>query len=1179
MADNILEKVRVCSKSKNNRIMTIVRDISKSTKLIEVRKEIDKKGVKDLSDYIFLVKDNPIEIESEEKYTLEKIIDEKCKIYIQEKSEEQNSKEPKNNDRNISQNKKKIKSKENLEKTENNSKQRIGENVISDKYKITKENKGDEEKLEKIREKLDEENNLIEEKESNNEEQKKQIEVDIEKDDNKKVSSVNSQNENKKKKIENKGKKTAFENSEDKSSEQIEVKEEIEKKVEKIDKIGENNDNQNEANEKDNKKKENQNIQNLNKNKQIEFTQNKKDEIKNNSYNNANIQNDLNMNNQRKQNENIFKSLDTSKETNNNNKTQKSNIESNLSDERKKIEANTNNLLKEKKEKNQNLIFFAIINNEYKNKIHLFLKNEKKYANSKNNEKIYSFDNISIQTSKHKTRSFRRNLHIYEVELPISIKKIQIIFECDKNEYILSKIFPLDQKTLKSLLILPLNNDDLKKKYIIFDFDDDDVKEKYSLFNYLLEFFNDKDSLYKRKFLEKLFEYFNFYQFNDIKDIFSMLHLLNDNFLDDNFKYVINNFRNKEIKVFTISEEIENQINNLYQSVINFKNKEEISEEIWSFLILCLIKIEENEKINVILSIFENLKEKEEISKMLFSDIKKLIGVISQIKNYFALLLKYNPFELNFIIDNIDDYDYYIDIIEKNINYLGNIRIIIFPDKLYNQKYHDSEKILHKIIYLLKECKDNAFLDTSTFKSIFKNYLENLNFEEKNILMNYLKSNSPKDSIINEIRMSEIKLCNNNEEIINTLTECQARFEVVEDGINLINLEKLSFELSKQLNEIIKRVCKTKKQSKLLYFLLFEKIKNLEELSKLWNIFGFCKLEQEEEINNHIVKFWNFYNSDKDNINNYNYFFKMFFFLKTNKKDNFGRQFLIKITEIENLQLVIKIFELIIKYQKDLSPEDNNIIFNYFIHFSSEQFEIIKYIEPSIIYIPYFLFQNIKNKYFEIDDFYKEANGIFRIFNFLNGYYNNNDNNYKKSHFYKNSNIIFQNFLESVNENEISYFQLEKLNDLLEKPTFNERLIYFNFNEREKNNLVQTIKNKYQDIVSKKNKLEECKKYLNEFPSSESTKQKNMINSKIRGLDKSIKIFDKSLKEKDFINRLDKLYERALKFNRMIILKTTLIFMNELENRVDKEDGKIKFLEIKINNIRKILSIKTINEI
>ena len=1049
MADNILEKVKVCSKSKNNKIVRVIKNISKLAKLIEVRKGIDEKKMISL-DYIFLVKDKPIDSQSEENHTLEYILDEEYKIYILEKSKEKNSKEPKDNDRNVFQNKKKTESKENFEKINNNSKQKIEEYDISDENRIKKENKNDEKKIEKSKEKLGEKNKLIEEKGSNNEEPKKQIEDNIGKDDNNKFSKVKSQNENK-----------------NKSSEQIEVKNECDKKIEKIDKIRENNDNQNEVKERG-KKKKNQTIQNLNKNKKIEFTQNEKDEIKINSYNNSNIQNDLNMNNQRKQNENNSKSQNASKETYNNNKNQKLINESYISEESMKKETNTNNLLKEKtisKDKIQNLIFFVIINNEYINKIKLIFKSENKIINSKIKDNIYHFENINISNCKLTTKCIIRNLIIYEVELPISIKNIQIIFEYDNYEYKINKNFLLDQKTLISLLILPLKNNELLKNHIFFDFNNE--KEKYSLFYSLLRFFKDKNLSYKRKFLEKLFEYFNFYKFNDIKDIFSLLRILNGNFLDGNYKFIINKFRNKEIKAFTISKEIKNQINNLYQSVINFKNKEEISEEIWSLLLLSLIKIEENEKINAILSLFENLKEKNEISNILLNDIKKLIGVIPQIKNYFVLLLKYKPSELDLIIENMTDYAYYIDIIEKNINYLRNIRINIFPDKLYYKKYYNSEKILHKIIYLLKECKDNLVLDTSTFKMIFYKYLEYLNFEEKNILMNYLKSNSPKDSIINEIRMNEIKLCNNNEEIISTLTECQDRFEVVVNGIKLINLEKLSFELSTQLNEVINRVCKTKKQSKLLYFLLFEKIKNLEELSKLWKIFGFFILEQEEEINNHIIKFWNFYNSDKDNINNYNYFFKMFFFLKINKKDNFGRQFLIKITEIKNLKLVIKIFDLILKYQNDLSQEDNNIIFNYFINFSSKQFEFIKSIEPSIFYIPSFLLHNIKYKNIEIDDFYKEANEIFKIFNFLNGYYNN-DNNYKNSHFYKNANIIFQNFLESVNENEISYFQLEKLNDLLEKPKFNERLIYFNFNEREKNNLVLTIKNKYQDILSKK---------------------------------------------------------------------------------------------------------------
>ena len=43
MADNILEKVKVCSKSKNNKIVRVIKNISKLAKLIEVRKGIDEK--------------------------------------------------------------------------------------------------------------------------------------------------------------------------------------------------------------------------------------------------------------------------------------------------------------------------------------------------------------------------------------------------------------------------------------------------------------------------------------------------------------------------------------------------------------------------------------------------------------------------------------------------------------------------------------------------------------------------------------------------------------------------------------------------------------------------------------------------------------------------------------------------------------------------------------------------------------------------------------------------------------------------------------------------------------------------------------------------------------------------------------------------------------------------------
>ena len=108
MKDDILEKVKVCFQNQKNKAIRIIKNISKNAKLTEVKKNINEKEMKKISqDYIFFVKDKPIEVESEENYTLEYILEEKeTKIYILEKSEIQNSKEPKDNDKNISHNKK-----------------------------------------------------------------------------------------------------------------------------------------------------------------------------------------------------------------------------------------------------------------------------------------------------------------------------------------------------------------------------------------------------------------------------------------------------------------------------------------------------------------------------------------------------------------------------------------------------------------------------------------------------------------------------------------------------------------------------------------------------------------------------------------------------------------------------------------------------------------------------------------------------------------------------------------------------------------------------------------------------------------------------------------------------------------------------------------------------------------
>jgi hypothetical protein len=61
--------------------------------------------------------------------------------------------------------------------------------------------------------------------------------------------------------------------------------------------------------------------------------------------------------------------------------------------------------------------------------------------------------------------------------------------------------------------------------------------------------------------------------------------------------------------------------------------------------------------------------------------------------------------------------------------------------------------------------------------------------------------------------------------------------------------------------------------------------------------------------------------------------------------------------------------------------------------------------------------------------------------------------------------------LQLIEENEISFSQLVSLNDLIEKPIFQEKLAYYNFNEREKNSLVQKIHSIYNDVLEKKKKL------------------------------------------------------------------------------------------------------------
>ena len=106
-----------------------------------------------------------------------------------------------------------------------------------------------------------------------------------------------------------------------------------------------------------------------------------------------------------------------------------------------------------------------------------------------------------------------------------------------------------------------------------------------------------------------------------------------------------------------------------------------------------------------------------------------------------------------------------------------------------------------------------------------------------------------------------------------------------------------------------------------------------------------------------------------------------------------------------------------------------------------------------------------------------------------------------------------------------------------------------------------------------------CQKYLEIFASTEDTKLKNSINLRIKEVEKPIKIFLKTINEIHFSDTLEKLFTRAKKYDEIKTFKVSTIFLSELENKMDKEKEKINYLENKINNMRKILSVFSIKDI
>ena len=328
-------------------------------------------------------------------------------------------------------------------------------------------------------------------------------------------------------------------------------------------------------------------------------------------------------------------------------------------------------------------------------------------------------------------------------------------------------------------------------------------------------------------------------------------------------------------------------------------------------------------------------------------------------------------------------------------------------------------------------------------------------------------------------------------------------------------------------------------------------------------------------VDAHLQKFWEFFNREKSNLDKIDksVFPWMFHFIKNNKK-NKESEFLQQINDIEDKKFVFGLYETFLSNIKvyPLDKENDEKIISFFEKYFLEK----KDCEEKCLNIFTFLCKYFQNKKIEIDYFYQNSSKItfiFRVFNFLN-----KNKEFEKMNFYINSKEVFEKFIESIDKNEISFNQLKTLIEVIHKPEFDEKLQYFDFRESKKTELINKIESKYKFILEKQNIIKECKNYLEKFPSTEDSKIKNSINLLTKDNEKPIKKFIDYVNGKNFSEKFEKLYERGLKYNKIITLKMSSIFINELENKIDKELGKLKYLEKSLLDMKKILSIETLKE-
>jgi len=167
MDDDIIYKIKICLKNRNNRVISICKNIPKETNLAKLRKIINSKTIIS-GDFLFLDNGEPINAELEEDFIIEDIIDNQCKIYIQENFS------PKLNEKDIIENIKESKERKEEAKVTKNEK-KIYDIFHENKNKKEIRKKEPENVITK-KEKFDEENKMIEKKENNKEENKNDIE-------------------------------------------------------------------------------------------------------------------------------------------------------------------------------------------------------------------------------------------------------------------------------------------------------------------------------------------------------------------------------------------------------------------------------------------------------------------------------------------------------------------------------------------------------------------------------------------------------------------------------------------------------------------------------------------------------------------------------------------------------------------------------------------------------------------------------------------------------------------------------------------------------------------------------------------------------------------------------------------------------------------------------------------